>query len=711
MKIVIENSFAETAEKIVGAAISDELKNKIILKEGAVMKNKKTLIKAGAYEIRAAGEDSTELLIYGDIGESWWGEGVEAKNVVKELQSIDTKNILVRVNSYGGSVADGLAIYNALKRHSAKITIVIEGVAVSIASLIAMSGDTIEIAENAMLMIHAPWGSSAGNSKEMRDYADLLDKYAESMASSYMSKSGKSREDVLLLLTDGEDHWYNASEAVEEGFADVLTEELQIAASFDLSRFKQKPAAIAAAYNKPKAKVEAKPIEETQMTDEEKKAAAAKAEKELKTQTAKNTLKAEDQRKTGVRAAFSPFMKNEGMQELCDTCIDNSEISAFDANQKILAQLGKNVKPLGANAHIETVVDAKDKFKLGALASIAARANLEKDDPKNEFRGFTLKELAAKTLQMHGINTDSMGKMDLVAAAFTHSTGDFGNLLSNTANKAMLKGYEEAAETFQAWTSVGELPDFKVGSRVGLNDFGALSEVKEGAEYKYATVADRAEPIVLATYGNLFSLTRQTIIDDDLNAFTRIPQKMGSAAKSIVGDLVYATLTTNGNMSDGVALFHADHSNLITPATSIFTASVDAMRVAMGKQKAGGKSLNIRLGNLLVPFALEGTAKVVRDSQFEVGTTAKNNTVPNSVAGTFEVISDARLDDASATAWYGTANSGMYDTIEVAYLDGNQAPRLEQQTGWKVDGVEFKVSIDAGVSALDYRTMSKNAGA
>jgi hypothetical protein len=122
-------------------------------------------------------------------------------------------------------------------------------------------------------------------------------------------------------------------------------------------------------------------------------------------------------------------------------------------------------------------------------------------------------------------------------------------------------------------------------------------------------------------------------------------------------------------------------------------------------------ALNIRLAKLLVPVALEGTSKVTRDSEFEVGAAARNNTVPNSVRGTFEVISDARLDAASAAAWYGTANGALHDTVEVSYLDGQQAPTLEQQNGWHVDGVDFKVRLDAGVKALDFRTMSMNPGA
>jgi phage major head subunit gpT-like protein len=220
-------------------------------------------------------------------------------------------------------------------------------------------------------------------------------------------------------------------------------------------------------------------------------------------------------------------------------------------------------------------------------------------------------------------------------------------------------------------------------------------------------MGERAEQIQLATYGKLFSITRQAIINDDLDAFTRIPNRMGRAALRTVGDLVYAILTSNPNMSDGVALFHASHNNLLS-ASGITTSAVDAMRVAMGTQKDGKANLNIRLAHLLVPMALEGQANVVRDSQFEVGASAKNNTVPNSVRGTFDVVADSRLDTFGADKWFGTADGGIHDTIEVAYLDGNSMPVLEEQDGWKVDGVEFKVRMDAGVSALDYRTMAKN---
>jgi len=353
-----------------------------------------------------------------------------------------------------------------------------------------------------------------------------------------------------------------------------------------------------------------------------------------------------------------------------------------------------------------------DKFKKGAQASLLMRSNMAQSDGANEFRSYSLFELARHSLALAGFSTAGMDKLQVVSAAFTHTSSDFSNLLVNTANKAMLKGYEEAEETFQLWTNVGELGDFKAAKRVDLNSFPSLDEVRDGAEYKYASIGDHGETIQLATYGKLFSITRQTIINDDLQAFTRIPMKMGRAAIRTVGDLVYAVLTSNPAMADGTALFHADHNNLQS-SLAPQTASIEVMRAAMAKQRDAGRNasaLNIRMANLLVPVALEGVAKVARDSEYEVGASTKNNTTPNTVRNTFEVISDARLDGNSATAWYGAANPGMHDTVEVAYLDGNQSPVLEQQAGWNVDGTEFKVRMDAGVAPLDFRTMQKNPG-
>lgn len=207
----------------------------------------------------AAGSSEYELLIYGDIGESWWGESVTASSVAKQISEAKAKTILVRINSYGGSVTDGTAIFNALRSSGATITCRVDGIAASIASLIAMAGDTVQMSANTLLMIHAPWVGVMGNSRELREAADILDTYAKAMATSYARKSKRSIDDELASLTDGVDHWFTASEAKAEGYADVLLDaaaepEESAAKSRDeivgaaLTRYRSAPTALAAGF-------------------------------------------------------------------------------------------------------------------------------------------------------------------------------------------------------------------------------------------------------------------------------------------------------------------------------------------------------------------------------------------------------------------------------------------------------------------------------
>lgn len=658
--------------------------------------------------------DYAELTIYGDIGENWYDdESTSARDFVNTLNDLDVSKIDLRINSYGGSVADGLAIYNAIRRHKATVDVHIDGVAMSMASYIAQAGDTRHMAENAVMMIHAPWSYAIGNSAEMRKTADMLDQFAIAMVSGYEKNSALTAEEVNALLTDGDDHYYTAAECEEMQLVDVVTEALQIAASFKRpdGRFNTLPAAAAAFFKTPEQ-------EGTKMPKQAKTSAAGTEPQAPKTDEAAiaaakaDAMAAEGKRKQSIRAIFKNFMQHDGVQDLLDTCIDDHTIDKHQAQDKLLASLGNGAEPVGGAVIVQ---DAREKFVVGAGAALAFKAGVTTErDRSNEFVGFSLVELARAALHQANISTAGMNKMELVGQAFaSHSTSDFSSLLADVAHKSMLKGYEEAEETFQLWTTPGVATDFKPQNRVDLNSFPSLDKVPEGAEYKYGTIGDRGETVTLATYGKKFSITRQAVINDDLSAFTRVPNKMGRAAIRTIGDLVYAILTGNPVMSDGTVLFHADHNNVGTGG-AINTASVDAMRVLLAKQTDGGDNaaaLNIRLANLLVPVALEGAAKVVRDSEFEVGASTKNNTTPNSVRGTFEVISDARLDADSAAKWYGAANSAMHDTIEVSYLDGNDAPYMEQQNGWNVDGAEFKVRIDAAATPLDFRTMAYNAGA
>ncbi|EFN7679270.1 hypothetical protein EGX56_23010 [Escherichia coli] len=304
------------------------------------------------------------------------------------------------------------------------------------------------------------------------------------------------------------------------------------------------------------------------------------------------------------------------------------------------------------------------------------------------------------------IDPASYNPMQMVGAAFTHSTSDFGNILLDVANKAILQGWEDAPETYEQWTRKGQLSDFKIAHRVGMGGFSALRQVREGAEYKYVTTGDKQATIALATYGELFSITRQAIINDDLNMLTDVPMKLGRAAKSTIADLVYAILTSNPKIStDNVSLFDkAKHANVLESA-AMDVASLDKARQLMRVQKEGERHLNIRPAFVLVPTAMESVANQVIRSSSVKGADI-NAGIINPVKDFATVIAEPRLDDNSQTTFYLAASKGS-DTIEVAYLNGVDTPYIDQMEGFSVDGVTTKVRIDAGVAPVDHRGLVK----
>lgn len=193
-------------------------------------------MKKSWYSVKAkAGEKKAEISIFDEIG--FWG--VTAASFIGELKALgDVTEIDVMINSPGGSVFDGLAIYNALRQHPANVTVKVMGVAASAASFIAMAGDKIVMPENAFMMVHNPMGGVFGNADDMRDWADTLDKIAASLIGIYVARTGKSESEVKDLL-DAET-WMTAAEAKELGFADEVEAEMKIAAAFDVEQLPEK---------------------------------------------------------------------------------------------------------------------------------------------------------------------------------------------------------------------------------------------------------------------------------------------------------------------------------------------------------------------------------------------------------------------------------------------------------------------------------------
>lgn len=177
------------------------------------------------WEIKAKDDKVTEVLIYSEIGEDYWGDGstVDAKKFVSDIGKIKAKDIHLRINSPGGSVFDGTSIYNALKRHPATVTTYIDGVAASIASVIALAGSRVVIAPNAYMMIHEAQGFVGGQADDLRKYADVLDKINTSLVDTYAAKTGKKTDEIMKAVSA--ETWFTGKEAVEWGLADELGDE------------------------------------------------------------------------------------------------------------------------------------------------------------------------------------------------------------------------------------------------------------------------------------------------------------------------------------------------------------------------------------------------------------------------------------------------------------------------------------------------------
>ena len=647
------------------------------------------------YSIKAKASDTAEISIYDEIG--FWG--VSAASFAQDLKSCgnNLKQINLHIHSPGGDVFDGIAIYNLLKNHPANVTVYIDGLAASMASVIAMAGNEIIMPENAMMMIHKPWGIQGGDAEDMRKYADLLDKVENTLIPAYANKTGKTPEELAEMLSA--ETWLNGKECVEQGFADKLAEPLVAMASIKsrkLEDFEKMPNEIKNMLFKPQGNAGASA---PQATPTEQSAPV----NQTQTMTVDNTAQVQaelNKRNADIKAVFAPFGTTHN--DLLVECLGDLNITAEQAKDKLLAKLGAGttpsatVTPYAGNGNI-----VGDSVK----QSLLARAGIDKDKANakdNAYNAMTLRELARASLVDRGVSVSGQNAMSMVGLAFTHSSSDFGQILIDVAHKSLLKGWETAAENFDQFTSRGTLTDFRAAKRVGLGDFGYLPQVGEGEEYTYGTIGDDGASVALATYGQLFSITRQAILNDDMHLLTKIPEKMGQAARATIAKLVFALLTGNAKAQDGKALFDASHKNTITNAV-LDIANIDkGIQLMNSFVNARGEPLAIEPEFMLLPTSMYTRGLQLIKSASVEGADA-NSGIINPLRDIVTPVKSARLQAADEKSWY-LINK---EAIEVSYLDGIDTPYMEQQNGFTVDGVSTKVRIDAGVNVIDYRGIVK----
>ena len=411
-------------------------------------------------------------------------------------------------------------------------------------------------------------------------------------------------------------------------------------------------------------------------------------------------MEAERKRTSEITALFRDF-DVEGADEAIVMGVSVDEARAMVMDQLRARNKGVSV----------TMGEAEsDKFRAAAQDAVLMAVGIPVADAApgaNELRGHSLVELARESLQREGLQANFGDNMELARQAI-NSTSTFPAIMSNLANKSVMTGFNEAETTFQIWAGKGSNRDFKEAARVALSEAGNLELVPEGGQFPHDSLGEASARTKVATYGKLFSLTRQAIINDDLGLFSKIATKYGSAAKRLVNKMVYAQLTGNVKMQDNIALFDTKHGNVAGTGEVLSVKAIAKAITAMRRQKGitGDATLNITPKYLVVPPELEMTAYQIVNSTSAVD--GVNSGVVNPYKGRFVVVADAELTDPDA--WYLVADASQHDTIEVTYLNGVETPRLETRQGFDVDGIEYKVAFDVGVDAIDFRGLYKNAG-
>ena len=454
----------------------------------------------------------------------------------------------------------------------------------------------------------------------------------------------------------------------------------------------------------------------------------------------KRALESDKVRRKEIQAACTlAKVERAFADELCD-----SQVPLSEARKRIIELMA--TQPLGTSvgADVRVTGDGNEKFYNAVRDGLVARSlrsaklqvpkSISDNRDHEDFTNFGLHRLAELVIRQRGISTDKMNAVDVAKVAMGnreacrrfrverdayHTTGSFTNLLLDAANKTLLAGYEESPYTWNLWArQAPSVADFKNINRVRFSESPDPEMVPETKEYKEKTTSDSKETYKVEKYGALFTVSWETVINDDLDAISRIPAMHGAACRRKVNKEVYAVLTANPTMGDGVALFgsHTSGTNQSAatgaPAVGTLNTAFTAMRRQTGL--SSDVILNIVPRYLIVPASLEATAlELVNSTSYIVanGNQGVQNIYGVGGSRTLTVIGEPNLDGNSTSAWYLAADNSQIDTVEVSFLQGEESPVLEDEWDFDKDVYKYKVRQTFGVKAIDWRGLYRNISA
>jgi hypothetical protein len=414
------------------------------------------------------------------------------------------------------------------------------------------------------------------------------------------------------------------------------------------------------------------------------------------------------------RAAANQQIRVLGVRAGVGTDVINALIdrgaTVAEAREEFLWEMAMRGTVNVRSEHNMRTLDNPDTFIRAAGEALYMRVmpNHQPSGPARQYVGLSIPELARECLRRSGENITGLAAPQLVTRAL-HSTSDFPLLLANAFNKTLRDSYTAAPSGLRQLARQTTAADFRTKHRLMLDSTGiALEKVNEHGEFKSGTMAEGDETYSVATYGKIFGITRQALVNDDLGAFADLSRRMGNAAAAFEAQNLVDLLVQGSGlgplMRDGQRLFYSGHGNVAGTGAAIADTTLSAARLALRKQTGiGGGLIEVAPWAVLVPPDVETAAEK------QLATISPTTTSDVNPWTTLRLIVEPRL--TSTTRWYVVANPATIDGLEYAYLAGAPGPQVESQAGFRVDGIEIRIRLDFGCGFVDWRGWYSNAGA
>lgn len=426
---------------------------------------------------------------------------------------------------------------------------------------------------------------------------------------------------------------------------------------------------------------------------------------------------------------------------------------------KKMAERGK--PPVGGAGDPKLTSEGIDRFRDAARDALIIRccksAQLKRepfsaDKPAatghEDFLHGSVKRLAAQCLEyLPGLNVNRLSQREIFQLAMGnrdalqrsgvlarssdglayHVTGMFPNLLLDAYNKSLLGAYDEAPVTFPIWTrQAPSVPDFKNIHRIRFGELSNPELVPENEKYPDAKFSDAKETYKVEKYGQMTSFSWETFVNDDLDALSRVPAMHGNAMRRRQNRAVYSILYDNPAMGDTGLLFNATaqttaggHANLVTSGAAPSATTLNAGYLSMATKTGlnSNVTLNITPQFILAPQALAATVLQLLASNTppDVGGNATGTSGVANLYGPggprrLTPVFDAEMDLRSTVAWFLAASTDQVDTIEIAFLEGEESPVVDTEQGFDNDTLKFKIRQTFGTKAIDFRGLYENDG-